>query len=227
MNQIEKSTLYIVSTPIGNLGDITYRAVEVLKGVDVIACEDTRHSKKLLTHYEIKNRVIAYHSYNEENSANGIISLLNSGNSVALVSDGGTPCISDPGVFLVKKCIESGINVIPIPGASALLSALVSSGFRTDKFSFIGFLSPKSGKRKNQLTESKNFEGTIVLYESPYRILKLIEDVCEVFPDKNICVIKELTKINEKKTFGAPKETLEILTKEKILGEFVLLIANY
>ncbi|HPK60929.1 MAG TPA: SAM-dependent methyltransferase, partial [Spirochaetota bacterium] len=109
MNQIEKSTLYIVSTPIGNLGDITYRAVEVLKGVDVIACEDTRHSKKLLTHYGIKNRVIAYHSYNEENSANGIISLLNSGNSVALVSDGGTPCISDPGVLLVKKCLESGI----------------------------------------------------------------------------------------------------------------------
>ena len=227
MTENISSGLYLVSTPIGNLEDISFRAINILNSVDIIACEDTRHSLKLLNHYNIKKRLIAYHSYNEENSANGILNLIQSGKSVALITDGGTPCISDPGWLLVKKCIDNNIIIVSVPGASAIIAALVISGFRTDKFCFIGFLSPKSGKRRTELEKYKSFIGTIVLYESPYRLIKTIGDVNLVFGDKDLCLIKELTKINEKKIIAKPKDMLELLINEKIIGEYVLLIANY
>ncbi|OHD12104.1 MAG: 16S rRNA (cytidine(1402)-2'-O)-methyltransferase [Spirochaetes bacterium GWD1_27_9] len=227
METITPSTLYIVSTPIGNLMDITLRALEVLKNVDVIACEDTRHSLKLLNHYEIKKHLISYHSYNEKNSTNGIIKLLAEGKSLALISDGGTPCISDPGYLLIKECIKEGFKVVPIPGASGFLTLLVASGFRTDSFYFHGFLSPKEGRRKKQLEEMKLAETTHIIYESPYRILKLLQNIDEIFCEKLICTGKELTKINENILISNAKEIKEKIEKEKILGEFIILIANY
>jgi len=228
MNDIVQSTLYVVATPIGNLEDISLRALNILKSVDVIACEDTRHSIKLLNHYDIKKKLISYHSYNERASSNGIIMLLKSGKSVALISDGGTPVISDPGYLLVKECRENGINIISIPGASAFLTLLAGSGFRTDKFFFVGFLSPKEGKRKRELLKLKDIEGTIILYESPHRIIKLLDNIFEIFEKKSIILGKELTKINETIFSGSANEIKNIIEKEnKILGEFTLLIANY
>jgi len=227
MNEIESGVLYVVSTPIGNLSDITLRALNILKNVDIIACEDTRHSLKLLNHYEIKKHLISYHSYNEKNSTNGIIKLLDEGKSVALISDGGTPAISDPGSRLVKECIDNNIKVISIPGASGILTILVSSGFKTDNFYFSGFLSVKEGKRKKQLEAMKQIETTHIIYESPYRLLKLIDNIEEIFLNKFICIGKELTKINEKIIIGSVKDVKERLINEKIAGEFIVLIANY
>ena len=227
MNEIKPATLYIVSTPIGNLEDITLRALNVLKNVDIIACEDTRHSLKLLNYYEIKKHLITYHSYNEKASSNGIINLLAQGKSVAIISDGGTPCISDPGFLVVRECLKENFKVIAIPGASGLLTILVSSGFKTDSFYFHGFLSVKDGKRKKQLEEMKKTETTHIIYESPYRILKLLDNIAQIFPEKFCSLGKELTKINENIIIGTGLELKVILEKEKILGEFIILIANY
>ncbi|HPO50828.1 MAG TPA: 16S rRNA (cytidine(1402)-2'-O)-methyltransferase [Spirochaetota bacterium] len=227
MNEIETGALYVVSTPIGNLSDITLRALDILKNVDVIACEDTRHSLKLLNHYDIKKRLISYHSYNEKNSTSGIIKLIDEGKSVALISDGGTPAISDPGSRLVKECVDNGVKVIPIPGASGILTLLVSSGFKTDNFYFSGFLSIKEGKRKKQLEKLREIETTHIIYESPFRLLKLIDNIEEIFLDKFICVGKELTKINEKVIIGKSDVIKARLVDEKIAGEFIVLIANY
>lgn len=227
MNNHFQSVLYIVSTPIGNLSDITLRALEILKSVDIIACEDTRHSLKLLNHYNIKKKLISYHSYNEKISSDGIIKLLKEGKSIALITDSGTPCISDPGSLIVNKCIEEDINVISIPGTSAFLALLVTSGFRCDKFFFHGFLSPKKGRQIKQLMEMSKIEATHIIYESPYRILKLLENINTIFPKKNLCIGKELTKINEKVIIGNNSKIIEELNKLKIAGEFIILIANY
>lgn len=223
-----QKALYLVATPIGNLDDISLRALNILKSVDVIACEDMRHSLKLLNHYEIKKHLITYHSYNEDHSAQGIISLIRGGKSVALITDCGTPCISDPGWVVVHSCVEENVPVLAVPGASAIIAALIVSGFRTDKFAFIGFLSPKSGRRKNELTKYMSFEGTIILYASPYQVAKVIADIGTVFGDKKICAVKELTKINEQKLIGTAAElTAQLGSEDKIRGEFVVLIANY
>ncbi|MBR3731815.1 MAG: 16S rRNA (cytidine(1402)-2'-O)-methyltransferase [Spirochaetales bacterium] len=220
--------LYLVATPIGNLDDISMRALNVLRSVDTIACEDTRHSLKLLNHYDIHKHLIAYHSYNEQHSADGIMNLIRSGKSVALITDCGTPCISDPGWVIVHKCVEEGIRVLAVPGAAAVITALIVSGFRTDKFAFIGFLSPKSGRRKNELERYKSFEGTIILYASPYQVAKVIKDIGEVYPDKQVCAVKELTKINEQKLIGSADEVFTQLGEpDKIRGEFVVMIGNY
>lgn len=227
MNEVVSGTLYLVSTPIGNLEDITFRALSVLKGVDVIACEDTRHSLKLLNHFEIKKKLIAYHSYNEKNSSEGIIKLLMEGNSVALISDGGTPCISDPGFMVVNACIREGITVIAIPGATAFVPLLAASGFRTDIFHFYGFLSCKGGRRVHELERIQTVEGTLIFYESPHRILKLIEDVAGIFPEKMVCVGKEISKINEKIYRGKASDLSIQLEEDKIAGEYVVLVANY
>ncbi len=227
MNEITPSTLYIVSTPIGNLEDITFRAINILKSVDIIACEDTRHSLKLLNHYEIKKRLITHHSYNEKKSCKGIIKLLEQGKSVALITDGGTPCISDPGFFLVKECRENDFEVIAIPGASAFLTLLASSGFRSNEFFFHGFLSPKEGRRKNQLKKMSTVECTHIIYEGPHRIIKVLNNIYEIFPKKNICIGKELTKINEKVITGNYDSIINKINTNKILGEYVILIANY
>ncbi len=226
-NVVEPGTLYLVSTPIGNLEDITLRALKVLNAVDVIACEDTRHSLKLLNHYEIKKRLVAYHSYNEKNSSFGLVQLLEQGNAVAVISDGGTPCISDPGVVAVRACIEAGFPVVAIPGATAVIPALVVSGMRTDTFHFFGFLSCKGGKRKHELEAMLNLDGTLVLYESTHRIFKLLADIAEVFPQRQVCVCKEISKINEKVYRGTALELQKDMEEDKNAGEYVVLIANY
>ena len=225
--QLENGSLYIVSTPIGNLEDITLRALNVLKEVDIIACEDIRHSLKLLNHYNIKKHLITYHSYNEQNSSNGILNLLQQGKKVALISDGGTPCISDPGIKIVNVCLENNIKVVPIPGVSSILTLLVISGFRTDKFMFNGFLSIKEGKKRKELEEIKNIESTHIIFESPHRILKTINLIGEFFLNKKICIGKELTKINEKVYIGMYEEIKKEIEKDKIAGEYIILIANY
>ena len=163
--------LYIVATPIGNLGDITFRAVEILKTVDLVLAEDTRHSKKLFDHYEIKSPLIAFHEHNESEKVNGIISAINSGQSVALISDAGTPLISDPGYQLVAEAKKIGINVVPIPGPNAAIAALSSSGIASSSFTFFGFLPSKQTSRLKFLKSKKNLDETIVYYESPKRIL--------------------------------------------------------
>ena len=224
---VEPGTLYIVSTPIGNLEDITLRALKILNAVDVIACEDTRHSLKLLNHYEIKKRLVAYHSYNEKNSSFGLVQLLEQGNAVAVISDCGTPCISDPGAVAVKACIEAGFPVVAVPGATALIPALVVSGMRTDTFHFFGFLSCKGGKRKHELEAMQNLDGTLVLYESTHRIFKLLADIADVFPERQVCVCKEISKINEKAYRGTAIEVQKDMEQDKHAGEFVVLIANY
>ena len=226
-NVVEPGTLYLVSTPIGNLEDITLRALKVLNAVDVIACEDTRHSLKLLNHYEIKKRLVAYHSYNEKNSSFGLVQLLEQGNAVAVISDGGTPCISDPGVVAVRACIEAGFPVVAIPGATAVIPALVVSGMRTDTFHFFGFLSCKGGKRKHELEAMLNLDGTLVLYESTHRIFKLLADIADVFPERQVCVCKEISKINEKVYRGTALELQKDMEEDKNAGEYVVLIANY
>jgi 16S rRNA (cytidine1402-2'-O)-methyltransferase len=179
--------------------------LKILNAVDVIACEDTRNSLKLLNHYEIKKRLVAYHSYNEKNSSFGLVQLLEQGNAVAVISDCGTPCISDPGAVAVKACIEAGFPVVAVPGATALIPALVVSGMRTDTFHFFGFLSCKGGKRKHELEAMQNLDGTLVLYESTHRIFKLLADIADVFPERQVCVCKEISKINEKAYRGTDR----------------------
>lgn len=225
--EISPSTLYIVSTPIGNMEDITVRALNILKAVDVIACEDTRHSLKLLNFYQIKKRLISYHSYNEKASANGILKLLENGKTVALITDSGTPCISDPGYLLVNECRKYGFNVIGITGISAFLNLLTISGFRTDRFFFHGFLSPKKDRQKRELSKMNEIEATHIIYEGPHRILKLLENIKDIFPEKLICIGKELTKINETILIDKAGNIIDILSKNKIFGEYVILIANY
>ncbi len=225
--KVQPSTLYIVSTPIGNLEDISIRALNILKSVDIIACEDTRHSLKLLNFYDIKKKLITYHSYNEEYSSAGLIKLLENQKSLALITDGGTPCISDPGYLIVNECRKKGFDVIGITGISAFLNLLTVSGFRCDKFFFHGFLTPKVNKQKKKLSEMKEIEATHIIYEGPHRILKILENIKEIFPEKTICLGKELTKINETIIIDIPENTINLLKEKKISGEFVILIANY
>lgn len=224
------SILYIVSTPIGNLGDITNRAIETLKGVDLIACEDTRTSGKLLKHFNINTKTIAYHDHNTEAQTDKLISLLLSGSSIALISDAGTPLISDPGYHLVQATHNNNIKVVPIIGASAVIAALSVSGLPSDKFSFIGFLPSKSVGRKKQLKEYTNRSETLIVYEAPHRILDCLKDISEVFgKDREIAYCRELTK-----TF----ETIKKLPVEQLItfikndhnqqkGEIVLVIAGF
>jgi len=218
-------TLYIVSTPIGNLNDITFRAVEVLKQVDLIACEDTRRTKILLEKFGLAKNLISYYNYNERQRAEEIIRELKSGKNVALVSDSGTPGISDPGFVLIKRAIEENITVIPIPGPSAFVCALVGSGLPMDEFVFVGFLPHKKG-RKTKLKKLSKEERTIILYESPHRLIKTLNEILEIFGDREIAVAKELTKIHEEFFRGKISEVLKKLTPDKIKGEFVIVISG-
>ncbi|MFH1692052.1 MAG: 16S rRNA (cytidine(1402)-2'-O)-methyltransferase [Candidatus Omnitrophota bacterium] len=215
--------LYIVSTPIGNLGDITYRAVEVLKSVDLIACEDTRHTKILLTAYGIKAPLISYHSYSNTARECQILKLLKEGKKVALVSDAGTPGISDPGYGLIKKALEAGIEVVSVPGPTAFIAALSISGLPTHKFYYEGFLPVKSGARKNRLTWLKSLETTIVVYESPHRFLKTLEDILAVLGDIEVVVAREITKKFEEVVRGKVSAVIQRFTEHKPRGEFVLM----
>ncbi len=211
--------LYFVATPIGNLEDFSFRAVDVLKNCDVIACEDTRHSKILLDHYGIKAKTIAYHKFNENTSADGIIALLKQSKNVAVVSDAGMPVISDPGNILAKKLIEQNIKFTIVPGANAGLSALVLSGFDATKFAFFGFLSEKTKELKNQLQDIKNFNGTKILYSSKYNINKDLANLYSTLGAVNVAIVSEITKMHENVIFATlPFE----LADPK--GEFVLVV---
>lgn len=222
---IEPKTLYIVSTPIGNLEDISFRALFVLKNVESILCEDTRKTSILLSKYNIKNKLISYYSRNELIRLDNTIEKLNSGLSMAIVSDSGTPCISDPGGILVNKCIENGIKVTSVPGCSALLHSLVLSGFKIKNFYFQGFLPQKKGREKT-LTELSKIKTLIVIYESPYRIVKLLSEVIKFFGNKEISIGRELTKIYEQFIRGRISDIYKNIQSLKIKGEFVLIINN-
>ncbi len=222
-NKLE-TNLYIVSTPIGNLKDITFRAVDILKEVNFIACEDTRVTSILLKHYEIKKELISLNAANENSKIDYVLSRIENGESCALVSDAGTPAISDPGIRLISAAIKKNINVVSIPGASAAISALTLSGFPTDSFLFEGFLPQKKGRQK-KLKDLSEEKRTIVLYESTYRIEKLLNELYEYMPERNIAVCREITKKFEEIWRGKPNELLESLKDKVTKGEFVFIIA--
>lgn len=217
--------LYIVATPIGNLSDITIRAIEILSEVDMILCEDTRQTQKLLNHFNIKKPTLSYHHHSKLSKVNQIIELLEKGNKLALVSDAGTPGISDPGNKLIAELIERNINVniIPIPGPSALATALSISGFATDKFQFLGFPPHKKGRDKffKNIAEIK---GVVVFYESPYRIIKALDQLNEIIGNRKIVVCRELTKVFESIYRGTCEQVLEQLKSDQVKGEFVVVI---
>lgn len=219
-------TLYLVSTPIGNLEDITLRAIRILKEVDLIAAEDTRITRRLLTHYEIDTPVTSYFEGNQHTKAEKLIERLKDGESIALVSDAGTPTISDPGYPLLQECIKADVSIVPIPGASAILAAATISGLPLHNFTFEGFLSPKSGKRKRQLTDLADEERTIILFESPHRIRRLLEDVLEVMGERDIVIARELTKRYEEIFRGITSQALEKFCTSEPRGEFTVVIGN-
>lgn len=219
-----KGKLYIVSTPIGNLEDITLRAIETLKKVDFIAAEDTEHSLKLLNHYEIKKPLISYWSEKEKVRAEEIIQKIKAGHSVALISDAGTPGISDPGAVVISRAIEEGIDVVAVPGVTALITALSISGLSTEEFTFIGFLPVKQSQRKKKLIELSSERRTLVFYEAPHRILQTVEDMLEVLGDRKACVARELTKLFEEVLRGKLSEIVEKLKNSKIAGEYVIVV---
>ncbi len=221
---VEPGVLYLVSTPIGNLEDITLRALRVLKEVDLVAAEDTRHTGMLLKHYDLFKRLISYHDFNKKKKAPILIEHLKAGKSVAVVSDAGTPGISDPGYYLVQLAIQENIEVVPIPGASAFLSALVVSGLPTDRFAFEGFLPAKPGKRRKRLERLQEEERTLIFYESPHRFAKTLDDISEILGQRKIVVARELTKKFEEILRSTPEEIKGYLGERKIKGELVILI---
>ena len=221
------STLYIVGTPIGNLGDITYRALETFKSVDVVAAEDTRHTMELLTHFQIRKPMISCRSQNEEIAAKKIIDLLDEGKNIAYASDAGTPGISDPGAVLAGIIRKAGHNVVPIPGPSAFATLVSVAGAGGKTLIFEGFLSPKPGRRRSRLRELMQSGDAVVLYESPFRIVKLLTDIADIDGERRIVVGRELTKLHEEITDGSAKEVLEnYASRDKILGEFAVFISG-
>lgn len=218
--------LYIVATPIGNLGDITLRALEVLKSVDLVAAEDTRHSGLLMKHFGIKKPFISFHEHNEARRTAELIERLLLGESVALITDAGTPGLSDPGLRLVRECIKREVSLAIIPGASSLLTALVGSGFSTDKFSFRGFLPLKTGQRERELRAAADCCETVIFFESPYRLTKTLAACVDVIPDRRLCVARELTKKFEEFRRGPARELLAHYQVHPPKGEIVLLISG-
>lgn len=222
INQKEIGTLYIVATPIGNLEDITLRAIKVLKEVDLIAAEDTRHTLKLLNHLEISKPLISYHRHNEDIKTDILIKELEQGKKIALVSDAGTPGICDPGEEVIKKCIEEEIPIVPIPGACAMINALICSGLDTKEFAFIGFLPLNKKNRKEKLEEIKNATKTMILYEAPHKLETTLKDLKEIIGNRKIVLARELTKIHEEYI----RESIDVLIEKakELKGEFVLII---
>ncbi len=216
--------LYIVPTPVGNLEDITLRALRILREVKLVLCEDTRQTRKLLDHYQISNQLQAYHKFNERRSCEPIIHQLATGMDIALVSDGGTPCISDPGYILVEACMEAGIQVQCLPGATAFVPALVASGFDTSSFVFEGFLPHKKG-RETLLKKFALEERTIILYESPYRVIKTLEQIQQFIGEQRLLSItREISKMYEETVRGTASELLEHFKKKEPRGEFVIIL---
>jgi 16S rRNA (cytidine1402-2'-O)-methyltransferase len=215
--------LFVVATPVGNLEDITLRAIRTLKECDFILCEDTRRAKILLKHYGIEKPLISYFEGNEEKRIPKVIDLLKEGKNIALISDAGTPLISDPGYRLVKRCREEGIDVLPVPGPSAVIAALSVSGLETDRFMFLGFPPQKKGKRRKFLENVKDFEGSLVFYVSPYDIREFLEEVLEVLGDRKVCICREMTKLFEEYLYG---KLSEVKDKVKEKGEFVVVVGK-
>ena len=214
--------LYLVATPIGNLEDITYRAIRILNEVDLIAAEDTRQTLKLLNHYEIKKPLISYHRHNEELKVEGLIEDLKAGKNIAIVSDAGTPAICDPGEVIVKEAIKENINIIPIPGACAFVNALISSGLDTNEFAFYGFLSINKKIRKQKLEEIEKDSRTIILYEAPHKLKSTMQDLQKIIGDRKVVIARELTKIHEEFLRGTIEEIIEEYQEPK--GEHIILI---
>jgi 16S rRNA (cytidine1402-2'-O)-methyltransferase len=219
--------LYLVATPIGNLEDITYRAVRVLREADVIACEDTRWTRKLLEHYEVRKPTISYHEHNEVERSGELAARLCAGESIALVSDAGMPLISDPGYRLVRAAIEAGVPVHPIPGASAALAALAASGLPTDAFHFAGFLPPKPGQRLKALEALAGERATLVFYEAPHRVLEALEAIEQALGPRPVVIARELTKLHEEFLRGTPADLrAQLAEREAIKGEITLLVGK-
>ena len=214
--------LYIVATPIGNLGDITLRAIEILKNVDIIAAEDTRHTLKLLNHLEISKPLISYHRHNEDVKSKVLIEKLEEGQNIALVSDAGTPGICDPGHEIIKECIDRNIEIIPIPGACAMVNALICSGLDTSEFTFLGFLPLNKKSRKEKLNEIKNVKNTIIIYEAPHKLKTTLLDLKEIVEDRKIVLAREITKIHEEFVRGKIDDIINVV--DNIKGEIVILI---
>lgn len=223
--ECEVATLYLVPTPIGNLQEMTTRALDILQKVDMIACEDTRNTKKLLMAYSIDKPLISHHEHNQATSIPYILTKLEDGNSIAVVSDAGYPLVSDPGQGLVKAVIEKGYPVVPVSGANAAMNALVASGLSCQHYMFYGFLENKSTKRIKQLETLKTFPYTIIFYEAPHRIDVMLQDVLDVMGDRNICLARELTKIHEEFIRGKISEVLEVV--DSLKGEMVVIVEGY
>jgi 16S rRNA (cytidine1402-2'-O)-methyltransferase len=225
--QTKPGTLYVVATPIGNLEDISYRAVRVLKEADLIACEDTRHTAKLLHHYGIEKPTVSYHEHNEAARAEELVTKMEQGLNVAQVSDAGMPGISDPGYRVIKLAIERGVPVVPIPGASAVIAALAASGLPTDSFHFLGFLPSKSGQRRTTLEALRVAKHTTVVYEAPHRIAETMKDIVELLgPDRPVVLARELTKVHEEFIRGSAAEVLQRVHAHELKGEMTLLIGK-
>jgi 16S rRNA (cytidine1402-2'-O)-methyltransferase len=216
--------LYLVSTPIGNLADISIRALSILASADAVFCEDTRHSRKLLAAYGIQRKLDAYHDFSGEKERARIMALLRSGKAVALISDAGTPLIADPGYKLVREGIAEGFAIFAVPGASALLAALTASGLPTDRFSFFGFLPPKETARRSELEAARSVPGTLVFYESVARLEQALDDLALAFPGREIAVARELTKLHETVLRGSAAQLLKEIRENPPLGEFVIMV---
>lgn len=217
-------TLYLVATPIGNLADITHRALQVLRDVDLIACEDTRHTHKLLAHYGITTKTISYHEYNEQQRAAQLVEQVKQGANIAVVSDAGTPAVSDPGFRLVRAAIENDVPVVPVPGPSALIAALIAAGLPTDEFFFAGFLPARTNARRARLSELQTVPGTLIFYEAPHRLAATLRDAYETLGEREAVVARELTKVHEEIRRGRLSELSNHYESEEPRGEIVVLI---
>lgn len=221
---MEYGKLYLCATPIGNLEDISIRTLNILKSVDLIACEDTRHSLKMLTHFEISKPLTSYFEHNKTEKGLKIIEKIKDGKNVALITDAGTPAISDPGEDLVRLCAENGVDVVPVPGPAALINALIVSGLPTGRFSFEGFLSVNKKSRADHLDEVKNDTRTLIFYEAPHKLLRTLNDMSKVFGDRKIALVREITKIHEEVKRTTLFEAVKFYTENPPKGEFVLVI---
>jgi 16S rRNA (cytidine1402-2'-O)-methyltransferase len=221
-----KGILYLVPTPIGNLGDISKRALETLENSELIACEDTRNSGRLLAHFGLKKKLISYHDFNEERRLPKLLETLNSGGNISVITDAGSPGLSDPAYRIIRAAIENDIIVCPLPGPNALIPALTGSGLPLDRFFFEGFLPQKSGSRKNRLQKLAELEHTLIFYESPHRIEKTIADMLETLGDRPACIAREISKIHEEFIRGNLSEILEIIKSRKLKGEMVIVVAG-
>ena len=220
-------TLYVVATPIGNLADITQRAIQILKDVELIACEDTRHTRKLLQHFGINTKTTSYHEHNENQRGDELLDLLKQGSDIAVVSDAGTPAISDPGFRLVRSAIENEITVVAVPGPSALITALVAAGLPTDEFFFAGFLPARGSARQTRLRELAAVPGTLIFYEAPHRLVATLKDAYETFGERKAVVARELTKLHEEVRRGLLSDLAEHYSQIEPRGEIVLLIDRH